>query len=229
MLRNYLATMLRNLARNRLYAIINIVGLALGFTAAMLIALYVHDELTFDTWLAGHENVYRLAKEVRPPGVAPLVSDAAGPAEASWFAGDLSEVIAAVRLWPDERSLRRGAVEAIESIVWADPRVFEVFPLPVFDGVLDDALAAADSVVLTRSMARKYFGTDRAVGETLEVDRTHLLTVTAVLEDLPARSHLDLRVLISARSAISPTLTTKGVNAHAFGLCPVLTYLRLRP
>jgi putative ABC transport system permease protein len=228
MLRNYIAATFRNIARNKLTAAINILGLAVGFTTAMLIALYVHDELTFDAWLPGHETVYRLGKELRPPGVAPMTTNAAGPAEAGWFA-QLPHVVAATRLWPEDRSLRHGTAEAIENVVWADPNVFEVFPYPVVDGNLAGALTAPGSVVLTRATAVKYFGTHRAVGKTLEVDRAHPLTVTAVLEDLPARSHLDLRVLISARTAISPTVTTPGVDNPSIGLGPTLTYLKLRP
>jgi putative ABC transport system permease protein len=79
MFRNYLAAALRNLVRNRLFAAITIAGLAVGFAAALLIALYVRDELTYDHWIPGHERIYRVAGHIvmqgnveRPNELAPL-------------------------------------------------------------------------------------------------------------------------------------------------------------
>ena len=68
MFRNYLAAALRNLARNKLYAAINIVGLAVGFAAAILIALFVRDEFSYDTWIPGHERTYLLTQTITNPG-----------------------------------------------------------------------------------------------------------------------------------------------------------------
>ena len=72
MFRNYLAAALRNLARNRLYAGITIVGLAIGFAAAMLIGLYVRDELTYDRFIPGHERVYQVTETLMPGGSKPI-------------------------------------------------------------------------------------------------------------------------------------------------------------
>ncbi len=226
MLRNYLAAALRNLVRNKLYAAINIVGLAVGFAATLLIVLFVRDEVSFDAWIPGHENVVRLAKTVRPPGGATLSTVASGPAEAAWFEEGLANVIAAVRLWPEPHGVRAGEIEANETVVWADPTFFTVFPLPALAGDLQQALQQPGGVVITREMARKYFGRDHVVGETLELDRTTPLRVSAVLGDFPSRTHLKIDIIASSRAAVSPFAAAYPDN---FGLGPVLTYLRLAP
>ena len=229
MFRNYLAATLRNLVRNKLYATINVVGLAVAFSAALLIAIFVRDELSFDTWISEYGNVYRLAKTMHPPGGAKLATDGSSPAEAAWFRSDLPEVIAATRIWPDQRGLRRGNFETIDPVAWVDQHFFKVFPLPVFDGPATGALDGPDSAVITRSMARKYFGTDRAVGQLLEIDRTYVVRVTAVLEDIPSRSHLDFGILLSDLSSFSLVNTMEGAQLQAVGFGPILSYLRVAP
>ena len=79
MFRNYLVAALRNLARNRLYAGINIVGLSVGFTAAILMALFVRSEFNFDTFLPGYDRVYSVAEIYHLPGEAPLPIDVTLP------------------------------------------------------------------------------------------------------------------------------------------------------
>ena len=76
MFRNYLAAALRNLARNRLYAAINIVGLAVGFAAAILIALFVRDEFSYDKWLSGYQRTFPLTEAARLPDRTPAESHA---------------------------------------------------------------------------------------------------------------------------------------------------------
>src|ERR1700751_3410481 len=97
MFRNYLAAALRNLVRNRLYAAINIVGLAVGFAAALLIALYVRDELSYDRWIPGHENIFRVAQGLMYRGT-PLTADSADPEVRDWIAAEIPDVEAVTRL-----------------------------------------------------------------------------------------------------------------------------------
>ncbi len=199
MLRNYLAAALRNLARNRLYAGLNIIGLGVGFAAAILIALYVKHELTFERFLAGYEGIYRLSAGIKG-AVASASDDARGP-----IADDLKLAFPQIRAITELRntwgrvSLRHGDVEATDTgFYWADPRVFEVLPFPVVAGDLRTALQRPDGLVLTRRMARKYFGTDLPMGQTIQVDGQYTMRVMAVLEDLPSNTHLDTEIFASA-------------------------------
>jgi len=197
MLRNYLAAALRNLARNRLYAAINILGLAVAFSAVILIALYVRHERSYDRFLPGHSDVYRISAATVGGGTAAnATDDLRGP-----IAADLRAYfpqithIAELRNTFGNVSLRRGNVESLEpAFTWADPEIFDVMPFPVAAGDARAALAQPDGLVMTRRMARKYFGKDTPIGETIEVDRARTLRVMAVLEDLPSNTHLSMEV-----------------------------------
>lgn len=193
MLRNYLAAALRNLTRNRLHAAINILGLAAAFAATILIALYVQHERSFDRFIPGYEDVYRLSGAALRGGAAANASDdLRGPvAESLRAAFPQIRAIAELRNTFGVVSLRRGPVESLEpTFTWTDPQAFDVLPLPVIAGDPRAALARPDGLVLTRRMARKYFGKDLPMGETLEVYREVTLRVMAVLEDLPSNTHL---------------------------------------
>ncbi|MHB1206718.1 MAG: ABC transporter permease [Rhodospirillaceae bacterium] len=229
MFRNYLATALRNLERNKLYAGINIIGITLGFVAVLFIALFVRDELTFDAFIPGHEDVYRLAKTIHPAG-STISSDGSGAIEAEWVKQEIPGVQAVTRLWPEEHGLRHGEVEANEVVVWTDPTVFDVFPFAAAAGDVKVALARPDTAVITRRLARKYFGRDDVVGEILEVDRKASLQITAVMETLPSNSHLNLDVLASSASSIAPFAAyARSAAGGRIALGPVLTYVRLAP
>ena len=163
MLRNYLAAALRNLLRNRLYATLNIAGLAVGFTVAILIALFVWHEHSFERFLPGYADIYRLsgATGARDAGVT-NTDDLRGPV-IELLKLDFPQIrsIASLRLDFVSHGLRRGDVEAVEpSFYFADPEIFDVLPLRAAAGDLRTALARPDGLVLTRRMARKYFGTD---------------------------------------------------------------------
>src|SRR5512147_1534032 len=159
MWRNYLAAALHNLFRNRAYAAINILGLALSFVAAILIVLYVRDEYSFDRFYPDAARIYRVQPAVNFPGRPP----AGGSVVASNIAGamklDFPEVEDATRLTVAQAVLRSGEVRGSLLIHWADPNFFEFFPMRVLSGTLRNALAEPDGLVLTRSVANRFFGT----------------------------------------------------------------------
>lgn len=224
MFRNYLSAALRNLARNRLYAAINIVGLSIGFAAAIFIGLFVREELSYEEFIPGYENVYGIALTFQTPGARPQKQEMTFYGLADWLKQDFPELEVG-RLGGNWRSVRRGDFESHEAVGYADPGFFSVFPLPVVAGDLHTALVAPDSVVLTRSMARKFFGEDAPIGETLELDRQHTLRVTAVLEDLPSNTHLSFRLLVAA--AVPPAGLWPGPEQRYPAFTPTYTYFRL--
>ncbi|MGE3476710.1 MAG: ABC transporter permease [Rhodospirillaceae bacterium] len=222
MLRNYIAAALRNLARNRLYAAINIIGLAMGFAAALLIALFVRDELTYDQWIPGHEEIYRVSGHTAL-GEAKQPQDVIPREIASALANEIPEIAALGQIsFTEHYSLRKGETEAIEEIHFADSKFFALFQLPVIAGDLRTALTAPDSIVLTRRFARKYFGNDTPIGETLEVNRNVPLRVTAVLEDLPSNTHLDVDVII-------PVEAMDAIVSETYRRDMMYAYVRLSP
>ncbi|MFL6600905.1 MAG: ABC transporter permease [Steroidobacteraceae bacterium] len=231
MLRNYLAAALRNLFRNGAYAIINIFGLALGFAAIILIALYVRDEYSYDRFFPDHDRVYRLMETVSPPGESPLRIAVTASNIAPAMKLDFPEVEAATRLAAKGVVLRQGSIVASAQVYWADPNFFRIFPMKVVAGNLDEALNRPDGLVLTRKTARRYFGRDDVMGKALEMDRKYTMHVAAVIEDLPSNTHLDAEVFapgIAKFSALS-LLDARDADPNALRSESVYTYVRLRP
>jgi putative ABC transport system permease protein len=230
MFRNYLTAALRNLARNRLYAGINIGGLAVGFAAAILIGLFVRDEFSYESFIPGHRHVYRVSTIRIVPGRGPMFVPVVPPDVAAWIKLDFPEVQSAARLVSEQVGLRHGNFEESEDISWADPDIFEVLPLKAFAGNLRTALQQPDAIVLTRQMARKYFGRDNPIGETLEINRQHSMQVTAVLMDLPSNTHLDASIFASGRAAYSRLSVLDAMPGAAVNKpWNTLTYIRLFP
>jgi putative ABC transport system permease protein len=230
MFRNYLAAALRNLLRNRLYTAISVGGLAVAFAAALLIAIFVADEFSYDKWIPGAKDAYFVSDVAELSGGRTGRSDHTPTDLAGWLKLDFPQIQAAGRLYRDRRLVRHGQVEGFEALTWADPEIFTILPLPTVAGDLKTALAQPDGVVLTRTLARKYFGTDAPIGRTVLIDKRHPMRVTAVIEDLPSNTHLRLSVVASANAPFSELSRMdhmpddgriKPWNAY--------TYIRLRP
>lgn len=199
MLGHYLTLAVRNVSRAGLYVFVSIAGLALGLGAALLIGIYVHDELGYDKWLPNSERIYQIS--VRSP--AGGMTDS-GPSDiGKWVAADFPEFEVVTRLFPESAVFRKNDFVANEWITWADANVFDVFQLPVVAGTLNGALERPDTLVLTRETAERFFGRADAIGETLTVG-DHLMTVTAIIENLPSNTHLSLHALGAAHSTYSP-------------------------
>ena len=249
MFRNYMAAALRNLVRNRLYAAINIVGLALGVSAALLIALFVRDEHSYDQFFPGYRDVYLLteSKDYIDHRMLAERWDFSFPDLAAKLSVQFPQITTVARIMTADNPphIRHGQVEADETgFLWVDPSFFRVMPLKSLAGDLQSALATPDSVVLTRMAARKYFGRDKPLGELLEVNPAmgsdagkvstafstpHPMRVTAVVEDLPSNSYLKGEVFGSSLAAYSqfalydltPDQGTFRISAY--------TFIRLRP
>jgi putative ABC transport system permease protein len=245
MLRNYLSAALGNMGRNGLYAAITILGLAVSFTAAILIGLYVRDEYSFDRFVPGHENVYRVKLDLLLPGQKPRPIDVVQSSVTARLKLDFPEIQYAARVASSFSVTKRGDATSNDLVTWVDPDFFRVMPYPVLAGDPNAALASPDGLVLTRSAARQYFGEDRPIGRTLLVNpRTdarldlppdeakaiagfHPMRVAAVLADPPSSSHLTIQVFASGRASFSPIAVE---DRHASDNSEFeLAYLRLKP
>ena len=245
MLRNYLAAAINDLARNWLYAGVTILGLAVSFAAAIVIGLYLRDEYTFERFLPGYERAYRVEEDATMPGEgrAPMIFTSG--VVAGFLKLDFPEVQAISRLRAGRPYLERGEVPIPEQAVWVDPDFFKVMPYPVLSGDPVAALEAPDGVVLTRQMARKYFGVDAPIGRTLRVNPAesaslgltpeeqaqvtsfHPMRVLAVLKDIPSNTHLNAQIFASGRATFSP-LGQEDRRPAPFSIND-LTYLKLKP
>ena len=227
MLRDQWVAAFRSLMNGKFHATMNIAGLATGFAAAILLLLYVHDELTYDHVFPA--DVYRVSSAITMPGGTTVVFDGTDYVAAEGMRMDIPQIQATARMMAQDWTVRRDRIEANETVYWADSSLFSVLPMQAIAGDLKTALDAPNSVVLTRSMARKFFGQDAPIGETLQLNREHVMQVTAVIRDLPSNTHLTARIFASGNTPFSnlAQLDARHDSFHFDGT--TYTYFRLRP
>ncbi|MGE3476707.1 MAG: FtsX-like permease family protein [Rhodospirillaceae bacterium] len=191
MFRNYLAAALRNLVRNKLYALINIAGLAVGLTAAIFAGLYLREELTYDRWVPGHERIYDIATTRSPlRGTSPLEAANTLTILPVLLRADFPQIEAAARLARiSDLKIKRGALRLMDSsFAWADSDFFHVIQIEAVAGDIASALDSPDGAVLTRALARKIFNSEAPIGATFEIEGGSAMRVMAVIEDWPSNS-----------------------------------------
>ncbi|MEO8314342.1 MAG: FtsX-like permease family protein [Pseudomonadota bacterium] len=230
MFRNALAAALRNLARKRYVAAVGILGLAIGLSAALLAALVIRSLLTHDHFIEGYDRIYSAMSVVSPPARGTVYMPNTSNFVAARLKLRFPEVESVTRLALQPAVVSRSSLSVREQIYWADPNLFDVLPMPVIAGDPRRALRQPDSLVLTRAMARKYFGSEAPLGEILQLDG-HPLTVGAVIEDLPANAtHLRSGIFAPALASWSWLGAQDAIPTNALGE-PVgfgtNTYLRL--
>ena len=236
MIRNCLAAALRHLARNKLYTAISVLGLSVGLCTALLAALVIRNELSHDQFIPGYERIYMAVTAITPPGEATLYKDSTNALVGKQLALRFSEIQAMTRLRGGIATLSHAQVEAHEQVYWADPNAFQVLPLPVVAGDLQSALSRPGAIVIPRSIARKYFGRDAPIGETL-VEKfdghpeTALLTVAAVIEDLPPNAtHLTTGIFLSSLAPWTPLYEVDHLpDKDRSDVIGTYTYLKLAP
>ncbi|WP_040299261.1 ABC transporter permease, partial [Arcticibacter svalbardensis] len=201
MWKSYLTSAFRSLKNNRGFAAINILGLALGLTAFLLIVFYVSDELSYDRFNTKADRIYRVNEDLKFGNNEVLYAVVMSPL-AQALKDDFPEVEDAVRLrnaW--SARIKKGNVTIRENkLVYADPSLFQVFTLPMIEGNPLNALKEPNTVVLTESTARKYFNSTQVLGRTLLLDDHLNYKVTGVISDLPKTSHFNFDFFLSMSS-----------------------------
>jgi putative ABC transport system permease protein len=189
MIRNYFTTALRNLRKQKVHSFVNILGLTMGATCAILIMLWVQDERGFDRFHRNFHEIYRVVADwpkngwngvnATPLPLGPLVE------------AGVPEVAGTVRVTAHSRKVvRYGDKMFYESRgIIVDPAFFKVFSFPFVKGDPESALRGPSDIVMTESMARRYFGDEDPLGKTLEVEGRPAV-VTGVTEDVPPDSTL---------------------------------------
>ncbi|MBK6636058.1 MAG: ABC transporter permease [Chitinophagaceae bacterium] len=189
MFKNYLRTALRNLRKHKLYSAINIFGLTVGLAACLLIGVYINHELGYDKFNANAGRIVRATMEYSHSGTVNTVAST-GTKVGPQFKRTFPAIEAYVRTYISSSVIKQGDKVFDEPrILFADDPFFKVFSFKLVDGNAATALDAPDKIVLTRSMARKYFGNENAINKTLNVIGRDM-TVSAVCEDAPQNSQL---------------------------------------
>lgn len=186
----------RSLRKGKGFTLINIAGLAFGLAGAMLIALWVRDELGFDRFHRDSGRTFRVMSEGGAYHWKNMRGTPAPLAEA--VRRELPEIEAAARFASTPRIVFQAGSKTLfeEHGLIADPALFEIFSFPFLSGDARTALAGPNRIVLTDSLGRKYFGDADPVGQTVRIDGRPF-QVTGVLRDIPANSHIRFDYLTS--------------------------------
>ncbi len=197
MLKNYIKTALRNFRKNKFYTSLNIIGLAIGIATCLMIFLYVQDELSYDQYNTHAARIYRINNEIKfGDNHLDLAQTPAllGPEVAKQLPG----VERYTRLrWRGPLLIKKGVTNLRENRVGhADSTLFEVFSLEMISGDAHTALKAPHSMVITESIAKKYFDRTDVAGQYLTINDTVNYKVTGVIKDIPGNTHFNFDFLL---------------------------------
>jgi putative ABC transport system permease protein len=225
MFKNYIKIAWRNLVKQKAFSILNITGLAIGLSCFLLIAVYVLDEISYDRFHEKAERIYRVNADIIFGGEEqrfPFTSDMMG----ATLKNDYPEVEEFARIYNSNGSKlvkKDNFFITEERVAHADSTLFNVFTLPALKGDTKTALNEPNTVVITESTAKKYFGTTDVIGKTIETNEksSTLYNITAVLKDIPKNSHFNFDFFFSMDNVNYSWGAYLSHNFH--------TYLLLKP
>ena len=226
MIRNYLKIALRTLWKNKKLTSINIFGLATGIACSLLIALYLEDEFLYDKHHQDASRIYRVVKDfINDDGSRIPDATSPGPLAAA-MQKEIPEVTAIARIHPEWGNTVRfayGDKKFSEPRVWrVDSSFFDVFTVKFLKGDAETALNNVNAMVITESAARRYFGNEDPIGQTLRMNNNDDVTVSAVITDVPAQSHFHYDFLLSYRRLSADANTSWGSYNY-------YTYVKVHP
>ena len=225
MLKNLLLVAIRNFKRDKWYSLLNILGLTIGITFSLFLIFYIKDELSYDGYNKKADRIVRInsyIKEVDKPTMNWAITQFP---LAPTLKKDYPEVEEAVRFIGAGRTMfKNGELHFYEDkVFYSDSSLFRVFTHQFIEGDPRTALVAPKSLVLTQSIAEKYFGKGKSyVGKSLQNDKGEVYKITAVIKDVPKHSHLIFNVVIS-ESTLSKDF------GGGWGSFNIYTYVLLKP
>lgn len=225
MFRNYLKIAFRNLVRNKVFSIINLLGLSTGITVCLMIFLFISNEFSVDNFHKNGNAIYRVMRGVPNEGKEVAVSYLSGPYAPALLTDFKGQIDQAVRVNPTDALITVGDKSFHErKVIDVDPTFFTFFSFPLLKGDPATVLREPASVVLTESMARKYFGSiDNAMGKLVDIDKKLPVKVTGIAQDVPANSHLDFDLVLPLENYKDRGYMTGWINNGIY------TYVQLAP
>lgn len=198
MFKNYFKIAIRNLTRNKVYAFINVAGLSIGLACAMLILLYVKDEVSFDRFHTNGPRLYRIVTKNMRHGVESKQSST-GLLQGPRFTQNVTGIRSFVRVVSGNEDFKKGTEVESRELLRVDSNFFSVFNFALIDGDKKTCLLQPHSIVLTKDEAKKQFGTADAVGKILMMreDSTFVpYKVSAVTANCPQNSSIQYKILL---------------------------------
>jgi putative ABC transport system permease protein len=206
MYKNYLKVFRRGFIKQKGYSFLNVFGLAIGIACFLLISLYIRDEYSFDRMHSKADRIYRIHEIFEAEGVGERSASQPFPVAEALLNDYGSQILKTVRLFNFQSPTL--AVSTIDNkkefnetrLFFADSTFFDVFDFPLVQGDPKTALTVPNTIILTESMARKYFEDENPIGKFLKFQGTQNLLVTGVLEDIPNNTHFQFDFLASFTS-----------------------------
>ncbi len=224
MFRNYLIVAFRNLWQQKVYSFINIMGLTVGLAAVFLIFMWVRMEVSYDRFHPDADRIYRLVSRVETGQNPAYVQTMGGPV-APALGAEYPEVEAWNRLTMGQSvSVSVGERKFSESMRLTDPSFLHMFGFTVLEGDPETALTEPSHAVLTRTLARRLFGEENPIGQTVTVDDDSQFQVAAILSDPPDNSSIQFDILLPFE--LAPQL---GFRSDSWGSNDYFSHIRLAP
>ena len=195
MIRNFFKTGWRNLMKNKVFSLINILGLTIGITVCMMIFLFIVNEYSVDNFHKNGSRIYRVMRAFENEGKSEQRGLFIRPIRARALLNDFKgQIEKAVRVNPSNNLVTIGNNSFNEKkVIDVDPDFFDVFSFPLIKGDPSNVLKDPGNVVLTETTAKKYFGPiDNAMGKVIMLDKDLPLKVAGIAKDVPSNSHLNL-------------------------------------
>ena len=207
MFKNYVKIASRNLFKYKTYTLINIFGLSVGIACTILILLFVKDELSYDNFYENNDRVYRVTREwLNNDGESSLHLARVAPPIAMLLKNDYPDLIEEIaRVRADFNTLLKlddGRAFVEQELFWAEENFFRIFDYKFIYGNPESALKGPNSIVLTKSVAAKYFGDVNPVGKIVNYEDQASLKVTGVINDVPQNTHFHFDILGSFKTLV---------------------------
>jgi putative ABC transport system permease protein len=221
MIKNYFKIAWRNLKKNRLYALINIIGLTVGIVSCLLIGIYIKHELSYDRFNRNADNMARVTMEYSFGGTAQKVA-VTGTKVGPQFKRIFPQVIDYVRLFKRNQVISyNNQLFQEKNFMYADPSFFKIFSFNLLKGNVADVLNAPDKLVITQTAAKKYFGTEDPIGKILKVGDQNFM-ISGIAADTPSNSQVQFDFIVSFNNLSATKEPENWYNAN------YITYLLLK-
>ncbi len=227
MFKNYLKIALRNLISHKVFSFINIVGLAIGIAASIMILRYIYYETTYESFNQNADHVYRVQVDRYQNDALQTKSARSYAGLTGIFQEEIPEIVSTTRLYPEDCLYRYGDKKISgQAVYWVDNAFIELFDLELVKTASNEPLRDTYSAVLTESVVNRLFGDEDPIGKTIIHNEGLPFIVTGVVKDYPASSHLHFDLLLSINT-IGAVVGEGWMNTTAFPA--VYTYILIEP
>ncbi len=196
MIKSFFITAYRNLLRNKVFTFLNVFGLAIGVVVCLIIAVWLQRELSFDKFHPNKDLIYRVSNTFKSESES-FSQAPSGTAFGAQLPKELAAVKSACRVFHEERKVKYEASQYVESnSITVGSNFFSFFGFELISGNPKDVLKTFDRIVLTQSLAKKYFGNVNPIGKTMLIDGEYPMIVSGVAKDAPINSQIRFDLIL---------------------------------